>query len=124
MLFLKNNYFKNIYKLLFGAGCCKAFVLFHCSSACVFIIIIVSVVKESGEALKRLQQQIHETEKRMIHDDILGDDMLATGHENISKIKGRHRNVPFMGNDGTLPLNRYKTQGDWVHDRWGWNTFR
>lgn len=50
-------------------------------------------IEESGEALKRLQQQIHEAEKRMIHDDILGDDVLGTGHENISKMKSKYLNI-------------------------------
>ena len=63
--------------------------------------------KESGEALRRLQQQIHEAEKRMIRDDILGDDVLATGHENISKMKGRCTERLIVTNDWSLPLKRY-----------------
>ncbi|KAL5483703.1 hypothetical protein EMCRGX_G020110 [Ephydatia muelleri] len=64
-------------------------------------------IEESGEALKRLQQQIHEAEKRMIHDDILGDDV---GHENISKMKDINPKVigSMTGGDG-IPSDEDET---------------
>lgn len=67
-------------------------------------------IEESGEALKRLQQQIHEAEKRMIHDDILGDDVLGTGHENISKMKSINPKVigSMTGGDG-IPSDEDET---------------